>query len=493
MSKNNFAGILVLAVLTSALIVSVSAAPQLTMKWVKNTSQVLGVNEQGKTRWGQHASYDFDGDGKKEIIFGTEAIKRVACCNYDGTLRWIWPTLDKEPWADMLRPACIADVNGDGKAEITFSARSPDAIASLTWDGKERFNFVTWKNNPGTFAGGPIVRDFYPDIPGLETTFGGKYWWAMLKENGEEIWQVPLASDCDFVPNAQDIDKDGEIEIIVISRGASEGLRVFSPKGVEEWRFGGPGVFAGGMWYQPTVCDINNDGEWEIIVGSADSSGDQIPTGRMHCLSFYGTELWRFTLPEDGKEGKNIRCQAAVGDVNKDGWLEVAFQAGEPGFFYLLDHSGKQIWKKNTTTRVGYGCSMADVNNDGNLEILLGAYDQAGGGMLYIWDKDGNNVFEPFDAKKAGYAGAISIMCPEVTDLDGDGMVDILWNWYTSTNMGYFADFTTGAKINPALMTFPKFGATPDLQGMPQFPVPEAVFLTLLALVPLAIRLRHRE
>jgi len=266
-----------------------------------------------------------------------------------------------------------------------------------------------------------------------------------------------------------------------------------SPKGVERWRFGGAGVMAGGMWYQPTVCDINNDGEWEIIVGSADSTGDQIPTGRMHCLSFYGTELWRYTLPDDGKEGKFIRCQAAVGDVNKDGFLEVAFQAGSPGFFYLLDHSGKLIWKKNTTTSVGYGCSIADVNNDGNLEILLGGYESTGGGRLNIWDKDGNNVFEPWDARAQGYAGALSIMCPEVCDLDGDGMVDILWNWYTSTNMGYFADFTTGAKINPALMTFPRYGATADLQGMPQFPVPELVYLAFLAVIPLAIRLRRRE
>ena len=493
MSKSSFGGILVIAVLASATMAAVCAAPELTVKWIKNNSQVMGVNEKGRTRWGMHVSYDFDGDGKREIIFGTQDIKRVGCANYDGTLRWIWPTLDKAAWAEMIRPACIADVNGDGKAEITFSSRNDDSIASLTWEGKERFCKMKWKNNPGTFAGGPIVRDFYPEHPGLEITFGGNGWWAMLKNDGEEIWQIPLASDTDFVPNAQDIDKDGEIEILVVSRGVKEGIRVLSPEGVEEWRFGGPGVMAGGMWYQPTVCDINNDSDWEILLGSADASGDQIPTGRMFCLSFYSTELWRYALPDDGREGKFIRCQPAVGDVNKDGFLEVAFQAGSPGFFYLLDHDGKLIWKKNTTTSAGYGVSMADVNNDGNLEILLGGYESVGGGTLYIWDKDGKDVFAPWNATKKGYGRAMSIMTPEVCDLDGDGMVDILWNWYTPDNHGYFVDFTTGAKINPALMTFPRFGATADFQGMPQLPVPEPVYLAFLALIPLAIRLRRRE
>ncbi len=438
----------------------------------------------------------FGGDGKREIIFGTEAIKRVGCLNYDGSLRWVWPTLDKEPWADMLRPACIADLDQDGKADIVFSARSPDAIASLTWDGKERFNFVQWKSNPGTFAGGPIARDFYPDIPGLEITFGGKFWWAMLRQDGSEIWQIELASDTDYVPNAQDIDKDGEYEILVVSRGVSEGVRCISAKGVEKWRFGGAGLHAGSMWYQPTVCDINNDGEWELLISGTDSEGDGIPTGSIFCLNWYGQEMARFTLPANKSEGKNIRCQPAVGDVNGDGFLEVAFQAGEPGFFYLLDHNLNLIWKKNTSTRVGYGCAMADVNNDGKLEILLGSYDKAGGGILSIWDAAGNDVYEPWNANLQGYKGAVSIMVPEVCDLDGDGKVDILWNWYTSDNNGYVGCFTTGANINPNGMVFPRFGATADFQGMPQLPaapVSEPVTLLLLAAIPVGIGIARRR
>jgi len=483
----------VLACVTISMMAAASAAPQLNVKWVKNVSELLGVSEGGRVRWGQHVTYDFDGDGKREIVFGTEDIKRVVCCNYGGSLKWVWPTLDKDPWAQMIRPPCIADLDQDGTADIVFSSRNPNTIASLTADGKERFNLVEWKGNPGTFAGGPIARDFYPDIPGLEITFGGKFWWAMLQQDGTEIWQVDLASDTDFVPNAQDIDKDGDIEILVVSRGVKEGLRCFSSTGVEEWRFGGAGVMSGGMWFQPTVCDINNDGELEILIGSADDENNGIPTASLFCLNWFGQELWRYTLPQDRSEGKYIRCQPAVGDVNGDGYLEVAFQAGSPGYFYLLDHGGNLLWKRNTSTRVGYGVSMADVNNDGKIEILLGAYSGGKPGILYVFDKDGNDVYEPWDANAHGYEGAVSIMCPEVCDLDGDGKVDILWNWYTSDKKGYFADFTTGADMNPDLMVFPRFGATPDYQGMPQLPVPETVGLMAVVLAPLGLFLIRKR
>jgi hypothetical protein len=482
---------IVLAILATTMIAMVAAAPPLTLKWVKNTSELLGVAENGRTRWGSHVTYDFDGDGKREIVYGAQDIKRVVCTNFDGSLRWVWPALDQEPWADMLRPACIADLDQDGTADIVFCSRSPDAIASLTADGQERFNFVQWKGNTGSFAGGPIARDFYPDIPGLEITFGGKFWWAMLQHDGTEIWQVDLASDTDYVPNAQDIDGDGEYEILVVSRGTSEGLRVLSAKGVEEWRFGGAGVHAGSMWYQPTICDINNDGEWEILLSGTDSADNGIPTGGIYCLNWYGQELWSFDLPADQSEGKNIRCQPAVGDVDEDGFLEVAFQSGEPGYFYVLEHDGSLKWKKNTATRVGYGCSIADVNGDGHLEILLGSYDKEGGGILYVWDKDGTEVYEPWNATAAGYEGPVSIMAPEVCDLEGDGKVDILWNWYTSDNHGYFAAFTTGADVNPDGMVFPRFGATADFQGMPQLAVLEPIALLFLALIPIgAARMR---
>jgi hypothetical protein len=392
----------------------------------------------------------------------------------------------------MIRPACVADLDKDGKADLVFSSRSPDAIASLTWEGEERFNFVQWKDNPGSFAGGPIARDFYPEIPGLEITFGGKFWWAMLQQDGTEIWQIELASDTDYVPNAQDIDQDGVIEIMVISRGVSEGLRVIDATGAEEWRFGGAGLHAGGMWFQPTVCDINNDGEWEILIGSADAEGDGIPTASVFCLDPWGKELWRYTLPADGSEGKYIRCQPAVGDIDEDGSLEVCFQAGRPGYFYVLENDGSLKWKKNTATRSGYGVSIADVNDDGHLEIIFGAYDGDRPGILYVWDKDGNNVFKPWDANFEGYVGAVSIMAPEVCDLEGDGKVDILWNWYTSDKHGYFAAFTTGCDINPDGMVFPRFGATPDYQGMPQL-IPEPIALLLLALIPIgAATMRKR-
>jgi hypothetical protein len=93
--------------------------------------------------------------------------------------------------------------------------------------------------------------------------------------------------------------------------------------GAEEWRYD---TGANMQTNQVIVADIDKDGEYEALVWN--------DLGIVFCISFYGTEEWRWTIPT----GENIRLCQAIGDVDADGQLEMVINTGAGA--YCLEISG---------------------------------------------------------------------------------------------------------------------------------------------------------
>lgn len=195
----------------------------------------------------------------------------------------------------------------------------------------------------------------------------------------------------------------------------------------------------------PVVADVNDDGRQDIVVA----------TNKGHVLAVSGTGsvLWdRDTAPLFGRPAgsQSIASSPAVADLDGDGSLEVVVGTGvleagcTPGGVVILDSEGHKFgsWPKSTYDNktppsncpdpVFATPALGDLDNDGDLEIVVGSFDT----RIYAWHHDGSRL-DGFPAKshlyeKYGWANMRENLAdtiwssPALADMDGDGYLDIV-------------------------------------------------------------------
>jgi len=199
----------------------------------------------------------------------------------------------------------------------------------------------------------------------------------------------------------------------------------------------------------PNVADLHNNGQKEIIVTSAQETFENGLN-----LYIFGPEGNNF-LPANPiilEGGYGASSSPAVGDMDSDGNLEIVV-AGEnvydtpfssEGIIYIIRNNGNPLtgWNpKKVSDEIslesrwcqGWGndrpCGgfpsspvLADLNNDGNLEIiLLSRY-----GKLYVFEINGNSLPGFPLLLGEGFWFGNTFNTPAVGDLDNDGRPEIV-------------------------------------------------------------------
>ena len=295
---------------------------------------------------------DMDQDGKHEVIT-TSYAGRVSVYEFDGAnnafdVVWQSPIPDSLRYGFGTRSVNVGDLDGDGKHEIVFPVSEADAVGFhiYEWDG------VVGSDNYGTT---------FSSINGL---YNG------TEDNNKNLRHERFEID--------DIDGDGQQELISVVRDGSKGMIVSSIATGDDIVHNSGGSFetwskelhtdyndfGGGSPYHALPVDLNGDGQREIL-------GHQWNNFNFHTIAVTGADTYDTT---------------------------------SMGSFYKAASNDQHSLN---------GGNKADVDGDGNEEAYFATYGAgfgyaANSGELYVVDYDATDdvtMIGPGQVKRVGFGG----------------------------------------------------------------------------------------
>ena len=310
-----------------------------------------------------------------------------------------------------------------------FIAIVNDTLA--TWNT----SFVTDANyytirltvNFTTYSSEAFIRDIYLD-PSLKEGWPQKIPFYYDSQGGY-YWSVGFLETV-----IDDINNDGNGEIIIYRGAVPQELQVFNPDGSLLWTadVGAPESGNGGNLNIPLVDDINQDGFDEIIVFRFLLNKDY---SHLYVFDHNGSVLdgWPVVLP------KEYHPTILIADVNVDGYNEIIFKGNDANDqkLSIVDHTGSIIaqWSLTHST---WGSSIAsnpatgNFDDDPELEIVCAGpsenagYNASSGewineGVIHVYNIDGTEV-----SGWPKYTAGIIFSSPVTGDINNDGDDEII-------------------------------------------------------------------
>ena len=346
-----------------------------------------------------------------------------------------------------IRGPVLADLDGGGDLEIVYS--SSDCSFNPSCDIGE---IRVWDSGGESIAGFPVELTggamFAPSVADLD------------RDGDQEIVQVTVDASWNarvYVVDHQgavlpgfpafagpasaldgavlhDLDGDGMLEILY---SGSSALYVFEANG-SQWSDNWPYTVNALAHGSPAVGDVDLDGSPEIFASGLetvfliDVDGDLLPG-------------WPLTLWHETNQLTGF-SSGVMADLDGDRDLELIIAGSYQGtavdddenevsaYFYVvhaLHHDGTPVagWPQALLPKrhMNFSASaplVTDLEGDGVLEVLLGSASLTRGRpMVYAWDASGNQKTGfPYEYPE-DFAGGVSTL--SAADIDGDGLMEV--------------------------------------------------------------------
>ena len=383
-----------------------------------------------------------------------------------------------------------ADLDNDGQVEVIASAYSIFALDGSTGNLEWQISSGHDRSQPGapnvgrTWPGIVIADVDHDGADEIVTAHSGG-WVSVYNAQGyfKPGWpQQPTSRELRGL-SVSDLDGDGPMEIIVTGAvGSQVNTWVYEPNGTVRpgWPqlSNGSGYAWGVFNANAAAGDLNNDGLNEIVVPSDvhyicayQANGTQIPANAMYGSKAWGAVgVWESLATElrgwgecNGVRAESYRTNFAdgpsvLGDVNGDGMVEVVATgnvydcyAGYPPskydgvYIFNSDRSrfndGIYDWQSvpvdtgaplsedyNVIESNQPNPAVADLDGDGLMEIVYASYD---GRVHSFWlDKTehGNWPYSVYNPADGFYRFASE---PVIADLDDDGFAEVIFTSWT--------------------------------------------------------------
>lgn len=367
----------------------------LPLSYSMNLFQLNFPIEMSQPIAGGNAVIDLDGDGTREVIFGSED-SSLHVLTLDGAELAGFPfTIPNK----IQGSPAIADVDNDGDLEVVFSGKD-GGVYLVHHDGTG--SALTFASN--YLLATPALADL-DDDGDLEIVVGGwGYDLLAIHHDGTPLAGFPKILTLEKMSSAAalaDINEDGVEEIIIGTW--SDKLHVFDISGNELPGF--PVDVEDDIKAAPVVTDLDGDNQMEILVTQDE--------GVLTAISPTGDILWTHDEASSG-----IRTAPAVADFDGDGDREVVITSLD-GFITIMDKDGVDLpgWPGYLGTASYSSPVIADLDGDGVSEIIMGT----DGEVIYAFHLNGDIVADfPLEVEGAAKGTAT------IDDLDQDGNLEIV-------------------------------------------------------------------
>ena len=234
--------------------------------------------------------------------------------------------------------------------------------------------------------------------------------WQGFYDAGSSFYQAGIC--------ACDINADGQQELLIGNQDGT--LYCFTPDARVLWSYN----TGAGIQSTPACSDVDGDKKQEIWVGDMN--------GKMWGFDSNGNVLSRWGWPKQTQtvgDLSGIFSSPAIGDINGDGGAEIV--VGNFGQrVYAWTYTGRMLpdWPYNNEDTVWSSPALADMDRDGVKEVVIGGDSTGGvnwpyppGGLLYVLDEDAS-ILPGFPK----VTPEVMWSSPAVADINGDGWPEII-------------------------------------------------------------------
>lgn len=251
---------------------------------------------------------------------------------------------------------------------------------------------------------------------------------CQLLESPEELWSVTFPEGdvaLSLFPVAADIDGDGRLEYLISgwNRKPAYWLYAFN---IEDGSILWERYFDSFIhWSAPIIVDVNQDGKKDIVLAT--------DTQVMALNGEDSSAIWEKPFPGAG-------MGMTVADVNMDGRVEVVINDyfGSQMITLLNGQDGSMIWESWTGGSAYNIPTVGDINGDRRPEVLSHNHLYTPSReKLTVWDSQGEELWSYLSSPSAeqeanappelGWVPDFGYISTTIADFNGDGEMEVGW------------------------------------------------------------------
>ena len=341
---------------------------------------------------GSPISIDIDNNGSSEEIIYADNSGMLHLLNSDATERNNWPfNLGDDVWGS---PA-IADLDNDGILEIVITSKSK-SLFILDPDANIEGEFTSSQFLMGTPVIGDVDSDDFLEIVFAGFTSSGDVF--AVNHDGSIVDGFPSEVNEKIRSGAAlyDIDMNGKDDMIFATESENLILVVYDDGSHET-------IFSSNSKFKNAPSVLNNNEEISIFIGN--------DGGEFFNMDLNGNI--NFIYSASGA----VKTAASFNTFNN---LDAIFFGTENGYLYAIDQYGNDLdgWPVIFNGSINSTPSFADLNNDGNAEIIT----STASGNIIVLNIDGTDYGHFPINYQFGTNSA-----PMISDIDLDSDLELIF------------------------------------------------------------------